>query len=295
VQDAGRWGYQFQGVPISGALDQCALAAANILLGNAPNAAALELTLLGPRLKALQPVRVALAGADLGPTLDDRPVPLGQAIQMKAGQVLDFKGPQNGARAALAMEGGVSSPLMMGSQSVYPLGLLGKALQKGQRIAAGPATGAKGPPRLPDGFLALPSAVTEIRVLAGPNLDYFSERCLAEFFSATYELTQSSDRRGMRLAGPGLEIKPGMPDSIISEPNTPGVIQVPAGGQPIIQLREQTVGGYAKIATVISSDLDMLARLLPGSRVKLRQVSLSQAVEAAKTRARQLSLLASQA
>jgi KipI family sensor histidine kinase inhibitor len=295
VQDAGRWGYQFQGVPISGALDQTALAAANILLGNPPEASALELTLLGPKLKALRSVRVALAGAGLGPLLDGKPAPMGRVIIMEPGQILDFKGPPNGARAVLAVEGGVSGPLMMGSQSVYPLGRLGQALQKGQRIMAGPATGITGPAQLPEGLITAPSPKAEIRVVAGPNLEYFSENVLADFFGATYELTQSSDRRGMRLAGPSLEIRPDMPDSIISEPNTPGVIQVPSGGQPIIQLREQTVGGYAKIATVISADLDILARLLPGSRMKFKQVSLSEAVLAAKTRARQLALWANQA
>jgi biotin-dependent carboxylase-like uncharacterized protein len=295
VQDGGRWGYQSQGVPISGALDQTALAVANMLLGNPAETAALELTLLGPKLKALQPVRVALAGADLGPILEGRPAPMGQAINMTAGQVLDFKGPQNGARAVLALEGGVLGPLMMGSRSVYPLGRLGQPLQKGECILAGPAGGIAGPLRLPENLLVPAKAETKIRVLAGPNSDYFSKSAMDDFFSATYKLTQDSDRRGMRLAGPSLEIKADMPDSIISEPNTPGVIQVPPGGQPIIQLREQTVGGYAKIATVISADLDMLARLLPGSRIKFKQVSLTKAVEAAKARANQLSLLASPA
>lgn len=294
VQDAGRWGYQFQGVPISGALDQTALATANILLGNPPEAAALELTLLGPKLKALAPVRIAIAGADLQPTLDGQPAPMGRAIQMETGQVLDFKGPKDGARAVLAVEGGINGPLIMGSQSVYSLGRLGQALQKGQFILAGPATGIAGPAQLPAGLIAPSSSETEIRVLAGPNLDYFSESGLAAFFNATYELTQNSDRRGMRLTGPSLEFKQDMPDSIISEPNTPGVIQVPSGGQPIIQLREQTVGGYAKIATVISADLDILARLLPGSRFRFRRVPLNEAVEAAKERRRKLVRLADQ-
>lgn len=293
VQDGGRWGYQSQGVPISGALDQEALATANLLLDNPPHAAALELTLMGPKLKALAPVKVALVGADLQPMKEGQPAPLGRVIKLKTGQVLDFKGPKGGARAILALEGGVGSPLMMGSRSVYSLGRLGTALKKGERIPAGPAKGTSRPSQLPGGFLASPSARVDVRVLTGPNLDYFTENGLGTFFSSDYQITQGSDRRGMRLAGAEVELKPDMPDSIISEPNTPGVVQVPSGGQPIIQLREQTMGGYAKIATVISADLDLLARLLPGSRIRFIKVSLAEAVSLAKARAAKLSRLAS--
>lgn len=294
VQDRGRWGYQFQGVPLSGALDQCSLAAANILVGNDPGDAALELTLLGPRLKTLAPVRVALAGADLQPVLDGQPAPMSHAIQLSPGQILDFKGPRNGARAILAIEGGVASPVMMGSRSVYVLGRLGHALLKGDCISAGPAQGIPGPDRLTNDFLKPISDKVEIRVLAGPNLDFFSPNGLVTFFSSEYQLTQDSDRRGMRLAGPAVELDPDMPDSIISEPNTPGVIQVPSGGQPIIQLREQTVGGYAKIATVISADLDLLARLLPGSRITFVKVALTEAVNLAKEASGSLARLVKQ-
>lgn len=292
VQDRGRWGYQFQGVPISGALDQFALAAANMLVGNNPGDAALELTLLGPKLKALAPLRVALAGADLQPMIDGKAAPVGSVIDLNKGQVLDSNGPKSGARSILAIEGGVASPIMMGSRSVYPLGRLGQALQKGERISAGPAKGIPGPGQLPLGFITPGAAEVEIRVMAGPNLDFFSQKGLATFFSSEFQLTQDSDRRGMRLSGPVVELNPDMPDSIISEPNAPGVIQVPSGGQPIIQLREQTVGGYAKIATVISTDLDLLARLMPGSRIKFVKVSLDDAVSLAKEASISLARLA---
>jgi KipI family sensor histidine kinase inhibitor len=294
VQDQGRWGYQFQGVPISGALDQQALAAANMLVGNHPGDAALELTLLGPKLRILSPTLIALAGADLQPTLDGKPAPMGQAIKLKPDQILDFKGPKTGARAILAIEGGVDSPMVMGSRSVYLLGRLGKAVAKGERISARPVKGGSSPVELPDALLSPPSSEVEIRVLPGPNLDFFSQKDLDTFFSSDYQLTQDSDRRGMRLQGPAVDLHPDMPDSIISEPNTPGAIQVPSGGQPIIQLREQTVGGYAKIATVISADLHLLARLMPGSRIKFVKVSLEEAIALARSAARELAQLASQ-
>ncbi len=297
VQDAGRWGYQAQGVPISGALDQTALAAANLLLGNPPGAAALELTLLGPKLKALAPLRLALAGADLGPRIDGRPAPLGQVLALEPGQVLSFSGPRGGARAVLALEGGVWSPVMMGSRSTYLLGRLGEALQKGQTIAAGPPGPPASPPPpagagLPPGLITPPGAEVEVRVLAGPNLEFFGPQGWEAFLASAFRVTEKSDRRGMRLEGESIALAPGMPDSILSEPNTPGVVQVPSGGQPIIQLREQTVGGYAKIATVISADLDLLARVLPGTRLRFRQVTLDQALAAARERARALAGLA---
>lgn len=291
VQDAGRWGYQFQGVPVSGALDQTALAAANLLLGNPRQAAALELTLVGPRLKAVAPVKAALTGADLGALVDGRPVPRGRVIALQPGQVLSFNGPSKGARAILALEGGVWGPIMMGSRSVYPLGRLGEPLKKGQVLLAGPAPEGQKEKALPAHLLPAEEKEVGIRVLPGPNLDYFTAAGLRAFYASAYELTQGSDRRGMLLSGAGIQLNPDMPDSILSEPNTPGVIQVPSGGQPIIQLREQTVGGYAKIATVISADLGVLARLLPGSRIRFRETTLEQALAEARALAHDLARL----
>lgn len=141
VQDAGRWGHQFRGVPVSGAYDQAALARANLLVGNDPGDAALEITLMGPRLKALRPVVAAVAGSDLGLTIDGKPAPTHQHLALEAGQVLGFRGPRRGgARAILALAGGVASEKLLGSRSTYLLGRMGAPLAKGQvlRVSPGP-------------------------------------------------------------------------------------------------------------------------------------------------------------
>jgi KipI family sensor histidine kinase inhibitor len=292
VQDMGRWGYQYLGVPVSGALDSFSLAAANLLVGNPPEAAALEITLLGPRLKVLAPVRIAVVGAELGPRLDGRPAPQGRALSLQPGQVIDFSGPPRGARAVLAVAGGISSPVMLGSRSVYPLGLLGGPLQRGQVLHAGPEPPAPVAHTLEPELVPVPQGELTLRVVPGPNQELFTPAGQRTFYSSAYQLTQQSDRRGMRLQGPAVELDPRMPSSIVSEPITPGVVQVPAGGQPIVQLREQTVGGYAKIATVISADLDRLARALPGTRLRFQPVTPEEGYAAARRCAQRLARLA---
>jgi allophanate hydrolase subunit 2 len=124
----------------------------------------------------------------------------------------------------------------------------------------------------------------EVRVIPGPNLEFFSPRGLEAFFGSDYTLSGETDRRGMRLEGPPVELAPDMPSSIVSEPNSPGVIQIPVGGAPIILLREQTVGGYAKIAAVISADLDLLARALPGTVLRFQKATREEALAVLRRR-----------
>jgi KipI family sensor histidine kinase inhibitor len=289
VQDAGRWGWQSLGVPPSGALDSYSLAAANLLAGNPPETAALELTLLGPRLKVLAPVTIAVAGADLGLAVDGRPAPLHCSLALDPGQVVDFRGPVDGARAVLAVAGGVAGRPVMGSLSAYPLGRLGGPLAAGQVLEAGPDPGAPGGRRLPPELAPRPAGgELTLRVVPGPNQEMFSPAGLEAFYSGEYAVSDQADRRGVRLAGPAVELDPGGADSIVSEPNSIGVVQVPPGGQPIILLREQTVGGYAKVATVIGPDLDRLARALPGTRLRFAAVEPDQALELARRRLQQL-------
>lgn len=288
IQDAGRYGYQDQGVPISGALDGFALSAANILLGNDPAAAGLEISLLGPKLRALQPVRVAVCGSDLGVRVDKRPAPTWQAFSLEEGQVLEFTRPIDGARAILALAGGVAAPKFLGSRSTYPLGLLGAPLMPGQVIKAGAEPSAPAHAVTPAKLRPGMSREITVRVVPGPHDNYFTPQALEAFHGQPYTLSESTNRRGMRLLGTALAFRPGGPTSILSEPNSPGVIQVPVGGEPIILLNEQTVGGYAKVATVISADLDLLARALPGDVLRFEAVDLSQAAEAARRRARRL-------
>ncbi|MCF8114902.1 MAG: 5-oxoprolinase subunit PxpB [Desulfarculaceae bacterium] len=290
VQDAGRWGQQHRGVPVSGALDQAALARANLLVGNPMDAAALEITLLGPKLKLLRPTVMAVCGADLGLAVDGAPAPMDQAMALEAGQVVSFRGPKaGGGRAVLALAGGLASEELLGSRSTYILGRMGRPLVKGDllRTAPGPLpqSQASCPP------LEQPGGELTLRVVPGPNEEYFTRQGVEDFYGQKWKLSSKADRRGARLEGKALTFDPALPGSIVSEPNTPGVIQVPLGGQPIIMLREQTVGGYAKIATVFGPDLDRLARCQAGQALRFKTISPAEARAEPRRLGRELAAL----
>jgi KipI family sensor histidine kinase inhibitor len=291
VQDQGRSGWLERGVPVSGALDQYALLAANALVGNPPEAAALELTLMGPKLLVLSPTLAAVCGADLGLQLDGRPAPAWTPLALNPGQVLSFRAPRNGARAMLAVAGGLAAQPLLGSRSTYALGRLGAPLRAGDIIMTLPAFLPAPGPALPPELHSHPSRRITLRVLAGPNQDYFTPRGRETFYASEYRLSSRADRRGARLEGPTVELDPARPSSIVSEPNLPGIVQVPPDGQPMVLLNEQTVGGYAKIATIASPDLDLLARALPGDVVRFEEIELKEALAAARQRARQLDQL----
>ncbi len=285
IQDQGRLAGLEMGVPVSGALDQFSLAVANALVGNPPGAAALELTLMGPKLKVLRPITAAICGADLGARLNGQPAPTWTPLKLRPGDLLEFRGPKNGARAVLALAGGLASEPLLGSRSVYVLGRLGAPLQAGALLgvlapAAPPARRA-----VPEELRPLPCRRLCLRALPGPNADHFGPAGLETLLANPYVLTSQADRRGARLRGAPVPLMPGKPTSIVSEPNIPGIVQAPPDGQPMILLREQTIGGYAKVATVIGPDLDLLARALPGDELRFEAVSQAQAQAACRERA----------
>jgi KipI family sensor histidine kinase inhibitor len=290
VQDAGRWGWQRLGVPVSGALDQFALAAANIMVGNAPGAPALEMALAGPKLRVLREVAVAVAGADLDLRVDGQPAPRWRALRLVPGQVVECRGPKDGARAIMAVAGGLAARPQLGSASAYILGSLGAPLAKGHILRAWPARSGAAPRHAPENLAPAPRRTLTLRAVPGPNQDFFTEAGVATLFSDEFKVSPQADRRGVRLSGPAVELRPG-PSSIVSEPNTPGIVQVPPGGAPIILLNEQTVGGYAKAATVIGPDRDLLASALPGDSLRFAAVSPGEAVAVARARARDLDML----
>ncbi len=284
VQDLGRWGYQAEGVPASGAVDPLSLVLANRLVGNEPGAAALEVTVMGLELEALDDVAVALAGADLGARRDGRPVPPGVSFVLRAGERLSFAGGPRGCRAYLAVAGGVAVPPVLGSRSTDLLGRLGgvagRPLRTGDLLAAGEASAPPGelagrrlrPGALPD----YPPEAT-VRALLGPQEDWFSREAIARFFSHAYRVTTLSDRTGLRLEGPEVAPCPGR--ELPSEGTAPGSVQVPGGGQPIVLLAGcQTHGGYPKIATVITADLPQLGQARPGyTRLRFQAATLAEA------------------
>lgn len=285
VQDQGRQGWLESGVPVSGAMDQFALFAANALLGNDAQAAALEITLMGPKLRVLAPTLVAVCGADLGLRLDGQPAPMWTPLVLSPDQVLSFRQPLDGARAMLAVAGGLAALPLLGSRSAYALGRLGGPLQAGDIIKALPGALPAPGASLPEELRPRPARSITLRVVAGPNQEFFSARGQETFYAGQYRLSSRADRRGTRLEGPVVEMDPAFPSSILSEPNLPGIVQVTPDGQPMVLLKEQTVGGYAKIATIISPDLDLLARALPGDLIRFERLELARALAAARQRA----------
>ncbi len=295
IQDAGRFGFQKEGVPVSGAADALSLALANRLAGNPPGAVALEILLMGLELEALDRGVVALAGADLGARLNGRPLVPGESFPFGPGDRLSFTGGERGCRAYLAVAGGIAVPAVLGSRSTDLLGRLGgmdgRPLRAGDVLCAGvpdaPPEALAGR-RLGAGVAPDPAAEITVRALLGPQEDWFSREAVARFFSHPYAVAPASDRMGLRLEGPPVAPEGGR--ELLSEGTPPGSVQVPGDGRPIVLLAGcQTVGGYPKIATVISADLHLLGQARPGyTRVRFQAVSLAEAHAALAEEARLL-------
>lgn len=287
VQDRGRFGYQRYGVSVSGAMDQFAFRIANILVGNNEYEAGLEVTVLGPKLKVLDDSIIAITGADLSPTLGEKPIPMWQAIKVPRDGMIAFGRPQSGCRAYLAIRGGIKNiPEVLGSKSTYSRkGALGeneiRPLQNNNVIEKGTTTGKYRSRKLPNKFI--PQYLDEIllRVTMGPQDDYFSRDGIETFLSSGYQVTINADRMGYRLQGPRIKHAKGA--EIISDATPLGAVQVPGNGMPIVLMSDrQTTGGYPKIATVITVDTYKLAQTRPDHRVKFSAVSVEEAVSELK-------------
>jgi antagonist of KipI len=281
VQDLGRYRYQRYGVPVSGAMDLFAIRAANLLVGNPQSSAALEITMVGPRIRMLADTVLAMTGADLRPRIDGRQVPCWRPFVAPEGATLTFDAPRDGFRGYLAVAGGIDVPVVLGSRSTFTRGGLGgfegRAIQAGDRIRAGLGSLSHVEGRT---FPAdrIPTFGHEhiLRVLPGPQHEAFTEEGFATFLSASYVVSSKSDRVGCRLEGPPIAHR-GNAD-IVSDGIPFGAVQVAGDGLPMILLADRgTTGGYTKIATVISADLPCLAQALPGDRVSFREVSLADA------------------
>lgn len=292
VQDLGRWGHQSVGVPVSGAMDTYSLRLANGLVGNPEGAAALEITLLGPALRAHTPLVVAVAGATFDLEVDNRPVPHGASVEMAAGSVLRFLGRRAGARAYLAVAGGIETPAVLGSRATHVVshmgGVDGRALIAGDVVpVAVPATrpvhrATRSPLPLMDG-----PGPRRLRVLLGPQDEWFTVSSVDALLGGTFSVSPKSDRMGFRLDGPTLSTK--RPGELVSEPVAFGAIQVPSSGAPILLMADrQTAGGYPKIATVIAADLPLAGQLAPGDALRFAACTRAEARSALIARERDL-------
>lgn len=284
LQDLGRIGFMALGMPTAGAMDRIALSLANALCGNPAGTAGLEIGVMGPDLLVeADSVRVALVGA-LSPSLietaDSTPKPLDtdRTHLLRRGQILRVGMVDGASTAYVAVVGGFTLPTFMGSLSTYARagvgGLEGRKLAEGDLL---PLAREQAPPgdekKLGQAF---DYGKGPIRVVWGPQDDYFSEEGRRTFTSAEYRVSKEADRMGIRFEGPTIEHAKGA--DIISDGIGPGAIQVPGAGLPIVLLADrQTVGGYPKIATVASADLPRLGRLLPGHTVRFEAVSVEQA------------------
>ena len=292
VQDLGRWGHQSVGVPVAGAMDTYSLRLANGLVGNPETVAALEVTLLGPTLRAEAPLVVAVAGAMFDLEVDDRPVLHGAPVALGAGSVLRFRERRAGARAYLAVAGGIATPAVLGSRAPHLVsrmgGLEGRALIAGDvvPVAVSDARPARRATRVPLPLAAAPGA-RRLRVLLGPQDEWFTVSSFDALLGGTFSVSSTSDRMGFRLEGPALTTK--RPGELVSEPVAFGAIQVPPGGVPILLMADrQTAGGYPKIATVITADLPLAGQLAPGEPVRFAACTRAEARSALIARERDL-------
>ncbi|HXF54325.1 MAG TPA: biotin-dependent carboxyltransferase family protein [Hyphomicrobiaceae bacterium] len=288
VQDGGRVGWRRLGVPVSGALDRVALAAANVVAGNRADAAALECLYQGPVVEVdADSVRLALAGTGASLEVvgaDGAPVQRVGALEsvtLRRGARARVLVGAGGVSAYLAVEGGVRVAQVLGSRSTYTRGkfggLNGRALAAGDALPIQSAASERGERRLPGVSFA---PVPAVRVTLGPQDDHFTRDAIAALLGGTFTVTPASDRMGLRLAGPRLAHAKGF--DIASDATVTGAIQVPGDGQPIVLLADgQTTGGYPKIATVISADVPALARIKPGAKLAFRAVTVAEA-EAAR-------------
>ena len=282
VQDLGRWGYQANGVPVAGPMDAFSHRLANRLVANEDHAAALEVTLLGPEVQASGDVTCVVCGAEFELSVDGRPVPCGRLFQLTHGARLRFGRRIAGARATLAVRGGIALPPVMGSRAtsiisgIGPFG--GRPLTAGDVLPVGRAL-SRVEERRAVHSLPLPHGGAKLRAIPGPHQDRFAADALDAFFSAAFTVTTKSNRMGYRLDGPTLE-HAGSGD-ILSDATPLGSVQVPKSGQPILLMADrQTTGGYPKIATVITADISLAGQLAPGDWIRFVPCSRGEAIEA---------------
>jgi len=280
VQDLGRWGRQESGVPVAGPMDTYSHRLANRLVGNPEDAAALEITLIGPEVEAADALTCVVAGARFDATVNGEPIDCSRPFVVPAGGRLRFGARRQGARATLAVRGGIAVPPLMGSRATSVVSRMGpvsgRQLVAGDVLPIGPtvfATVSCGP------TLMMPEGGVRLRCIRGPHDGMFAADALETLFGSRFTVTVQSNRMGYRLDGPSLRHLAGA--DILSDATPIGSLQVPASGQPILLMADrQTTGGYPKIATVITADLPLAGQLAPGDWIEFRECTRDKAVDA---------------
>ena len=289
VQDGGRRGYMSVGFSFGGAMDLYSMRLSNILVGNAMDEGVLEITFMGIEAEFDSDAVIAITGADMSPTVNGEPIPTYEAVGVHSGDILKMSTAGSGMRAYLAVSGGFDIPMVMGSLSTNLKCAIGGF--EGRKLRAGDEIGLKRSVRLKGERTAkkendYQKEIT-VRVILGPQDDYFTDKGISDFFGSVYTVSDKSDRMGIRLSGAAVENKNGV--DIVSDAVAMGSIQIPASGEPIIMMADrQTTGGYAKIATVVSADLCLVAQAAPGTKIKFKCVSEKVAVNAIKAQNKRL-------
>jgi biotin-dependent carboxylase-like uncharacterized protein len=292
VQDLGRPGYYHLGIPISGGMDRFALSVANMLVGNDEGAAVLEAVFLGPEIEFTQAATVAVTGADLPPKVNGDERPTWEAFAVKPGDKLSFGFLKSGARAYIAISGGIDVPVKLGSRSTYTLGALGghegRALKAGDVLPLG--QGAVGGGSIPADLRRGARNPAELRMLPGLYWHRITAEAGKQFFADTWKVAPEADRIGYRFkGGKPLDFVPRTPpfgagsdpSNIVDACYPYGSVQVPSGTEPIVLHRDAVSGGgYMMLGTIISADMDLIGQLQPHSPARFVDVTLDQALTA---------------
>ncbi|MFU0826739.1 MAG: Biotin-dependent carboxylase-like putative protein [Lachnoclostridium sp.] len=295
VQDYGRVGFCEIGFSPSGAVDTRSMELANILVGNEMGEAVLECTIIGPTIYFTRDNVIAVTGAYMAPRIDGREIPMNRAVTVKTGETLSLGTAETGCRTYIAFAGGLAIKKCFGSKSTDIKcgigGVNGRPIKAGDEIEfANPVSYLKGMEKRVHRQMEAVALPKTIRVIMGPQDDYFTEEGIKTFLSSPYKLTNDSNRMACKLSGPVIASK--KTTDIISDGISLGSIQVSINGQPIVMLSDrQTTGGYAKIATVISADIPNIAQCKPGDSLLFQSVSLETAHKLYKQRVKSMKKL----
>lgn len=298
IQDQGRIGYYSLGIPEGGAMDQESAQLANGLVGNDPAAAVLECTYIGPTISVDEPTIVAVTGAPVQVLVNGEALAQWSRIELDTGDELSFGVIQGGVKYFVAVRGGVDVPVMMGSRSTYVIGGLGgvdgRAVRSGDVLPVGEATtDLPTQPTVDERFRPRFAKHQQVRVMLGLYDHLLSAEGRRRLIEEEWTLTPTADRMGLRYSGPGVEwaerTQPfgagSDPSNIVDAGYAVGSIQVPGGTQPIVLHRDAvSAGGYAMVATVISADMDLVARAAPGTVTRFISVDMDEALAARATR-----------
>ncbi|MBU1012151.1 MAG: biotin-dependent carboxyltransferase family protein [Bacteroidetes bacterium] len=284
IQDMGRYGHQKFGMPVSGAMDTYSLQLANYLVGNKRNEACFEITYLGPEIEFHSDTTIAISGAIMQSKVNGSSVPMNTSIFIAKGDILVMGAVKKGMRAYLSIAGGVIIPDVMGSRSTYLRakvgGFQGRKIETGDLIEIGKNSLIL-MKEIPSPLLFIYPGIQTIRVLKGTEFYRFENEAWNTFLNSEYTISNQNDRMGYRLSGPPIKHKNGA--DIISSGIVNGSIQVPGHGEPIIMMADhQTVGGYTKIANVVSVDLPIMGQMKAGDKIKFKEITLEEAQDLIK-------------